>query len=395
MGLTNETFLRHMWRSFQEISLLVVLYFEPEIISFIDKEHSLIYCSTFLIDINTMTTPCGLTRGELAEFKWLDNGMCNAVFKNNNGELQTGCGEPYRSHPPSAQGKEHNLLLLLLLFLCLYICFNLVTTQFTNLILNPSLQHATRASMPGPTLSDGFPPFRADTRSSGPVPREEQHASCQLREPNFFVADVPQNISNMRNWTWLNYCIEVDGKLYKPYQSGRDIMHYVRTYIGSILDALNIGLYLCSGIGIKSIRSDFCALLMDDHSVGVIEIKLPGKGILRQPTVVGELYDHMLSVSRFYGTDPVIGILTTGEEWMICWFPEDDQHFGEPFQLHVRKQRQRSTHSPPGGPPSQQRGVAHNVNEEKEEDTAEEKEDGGYLMNAPDRILSCTGIIKT
>jgi hypothetical protein len=52
-----------------------------------------------------MTTPCGLTKEELREFKWVGEGMCNAVFRNNNGDLQTGCGEPYASHPSSAQGK--------------------------------------------------------------------------------------------------------------------------------------------------------------------------------------------------------------------------------------------------------------------------------------------------
>ena len=54
-----------------------------------------------------MNTPCGLTQEKLDAHNWLDNdtGMCNAPFKNVNGETQRGCGELYASHPSSAQGK--------------------------------------------------------------------------------------------------------------------------------------------------------------------------------------------------------------------------------------------------------------------------------------------------
>lgn len=214
------------------------------------------------------------------------------------------------------------------------------------------------------------------------------------------MADLPQNVGNKHNSAWVD-CIQEDGKLYKSYQSEEDIVHCVRNYIGSILDALKIGLHLGGEIGIKHIRPDLCALLVDNHLVGVIEVKLPGVRILEQPTVVGELYDQMLLVSRFYGTGPVIGILTSGEDWMICWFPDDNQHFGESFQLEeeeqllctpVRKARERPRNSPPGGTPSQQQVAAHHVIEEKEEDTVMEPEDV-YSTDAPDRLLACSGII--
>ena len=54
-----------------------------------------------------MNTPCGLTQEKLDAHNWLDNdtGMCNAPFKNVNGETQRGCGELYASRPSSAQGK--------------------------------------------------------------------------------------------------------------------------------------------------------------------------------------------------------------------------------------------------------------------------------------------------
>ena len=54
-----------------------------------------------------MTTPCGLTKEELREFKWVgeETGMCNAPFEDETGVAKRGCGRMYASHPSSAQGK--------------------------------------------------------------------------------------------------------------------------------------------------------------------------------------------------------------------------------------------------------------------------------------------------
>ena len=57
--------------------------------------------------------------------------------------------------------------------------------------------------------------------------------------------------------------------------------------------------------------------------MGVVEVKKPGYNVLLQPTVQGELMDQMLLVEGFYGMGPVIGILTTAEEWLVSWFPVD------------------------------------------------------------------------
>ena len=81
-----------------------------------------------------MNTPCGLTKEELREFNWVDGetGMCNAPFKNVNGETQRGCGELYASHPSSAQGIEQFFLPILfnhiIIKLFLYICMSRLIT---------------------------------------------------------------------------------------------------------------------------------------------------------------------------------------------------------------------------------------------------------------------------
>ena len=114
-----------------------------------------------------------------------------------------------------------------------------------------------------------------------------------------------------------------------------------------------------------------CVLLLGMYLVGVVEVKRPGNNVLLEPTVLGELLDQMLLVEGFYGMGPVIGILTTAEEWIISWFPVDSEalvHIDPPeasfttsMNLSYSTSIHTKGHSPPGGTPSQQLGAIHSV----------------------------------
>lgn len=104
-------------------------------------------------------------------------------------------------------------------------------------------------------------------------------------------------------------------------QHKQDIVFCVRNYLTSNTLTLNIRM---RGIGIKHIRPDICALLIDNHIVGEVEVKLPGQGILEYETVVGEFYDQMMLARGFYWTSRLCGILTSGRVWRVFWFPEED-----------------------------------------------------------------------
>jgi hypothetical protein len=60
----------------------------------------------------------------------------------------------------------------------------------------------------------------------------------------------------------------------------------------------------------------------------VIEVKRPGmfegKSIIENKIVLGQLYDYMLRLRSFHGLQNVFGIVTTYNEWRICWLPEAD-----------------------------------------------------------------------
>jgi hypothetical protein len=169
-----------------------------------------------------------------------------------------------------------------------------------------------------------------------------------------------------------NSRIPQSGEIMLSVHSEQDVVHYVRNYLECIISALGLNLMIGGGIGIKHIRPDLYALRVDNYIVGVVEVKLPGDGgVLVRPTVVGELYDQMMLVRGFFGTGPVCGILTTGREWKVFWFPQ------EGFCQRDSSEEGLTTPvkpllSPVGGTPSQQRGVAHRI--ELEDENVGEKE---------------------
>ena len=198
------------------------------------------------------------------------------------------------------------------------------------------------------------------------VPSENEHAKCDRQVEAFpCVTSVAENILNASNSIW-RFAREdqPDGDKYFFYASEDDIVFVVRTFLMDILLALKLRLDFSAEVAIKQIRPDLCVLLMDMYLVGVVEVKKPGCNVLDQPTVLGELLDQMLLVEGFYGIGPVIGILTTADEWMMSWFPVDTKTLGG--DIDDRLEASCSTplkptsatmdYSPPGGTPSQKCG---------------------------------------
>jgi hypothetical protein len=65
-------------------------------------------------------------------------------------------------------------------------------------------------------------------------------------------------------------------------------------------------------MGIFGIRPDILILTKNSLLIGVVEVKKPGKNILINKNVMGELFDQMKLLQLFYGMGPVLGILATG-----------------------------------------------------------------------------------
>jgi len=66
---------------------------------------------------------------------------------------------------------------------------------------------------------------------------------------------------------------------------------------------------------------DIYAITLLGKPVGVVEVKKPQQGVLDHPNVLGQLLDYLLQLRYFHGLLWSFGILTTYEEWRICWLP--------------------------------------------------------------------------
>jgi hypothetical protein len=58
--------------------------------------------------------------------------------------------------------------------------------------------------------------------------------------------------------------------------------------------------------------------------IGVIEIKKPDAKIMRNRLIYGQIFDYMMMLRAFHGLTFVFGIVTTYEQWRICWLEDTD-----------------------------------------------------------------------
>eukprot|EP01039_Chlorochromonas_danica_P011404 gene11404-12745_t len=262
----------------------------------------------------------------------------------------------------------------------------------------------------GETLADGIPKLIQNmTLSSPSVPKEQEHASCQRLVAEFpFVTELTDSILCATNTVWTRARpMTAGGSKFLLYGSENDVVHYVRMFFEDILKPLNIDLVFSAEVTIKQVRPDLCVLLKGMYLVGVVEIKKPGKNVLLEPTVLGELLDQMLLVEGFYGMGPVVGILTTAEEWIMSWFPsdstvlasheveqQDDEatQFRTPLKSASYKGSEANSYSPPDGTPSQNLVTVHSI--ELAGDIPLGQIDNAELSQEMERVLCTTDVMN-
>ena len=262
----------------------------------------------------------------------------------------------------------------------------------------------------GAKLGDGLPELVQNLTLSPPsVPAEKEHASCDriVRDLPFAAAESV-NISGGVNTVWRTAHTRSNGTRFLHYSSEAQIVYFVTRFMEDILFALDLPLEINPEVTIKQIRPDLCVLLHRMYLVGVVEVKKPGKDVLLQRTVLGELLDQMLLVEGFYGMGPVIGILTTGDEWVVSWFPADQQvleecteskseaSFSTPVKPTSRDgpEPQAKGHSPPGGTPTQRAGSVHKIENVSDIPSSISYEDNSELDQQMERLLCTTEVVS-
>eukprot|EP01035_Chromulina_nebulosa_P023684 gene23684-30716_t len=229
----------------------------------------------------------------------------------------------------------------------------------------PGRRHTWARKVNQKVLADGIPLMEQMFSVSGAsIPPEFQHAS----------------LKNYRSSLWDQIIV---GQRHLHYTTEADVVSFVKTFLRDIANAMGIPLEMASDFGIKHVAPDICVLSVGSRLVGVIEIKKHQKNVLQIPTVLGELFDQMILIEGFYMSGPVIGILTTLEDWLFCWFPADTAHFSselEPYTAtstfltpQIASASAGDSTSPPRDTPSRKKHWSHGVElpEDDHEDPAE------------------------
>eukprot|EP01036_Dinobryon_divergens_P026414 gene26414-35062_t len=255
----------------------------------------------------------------------------------------------------------------------------------------------------GKCIVDGLPPLKKlfTTSQGSTIPAEVDHASCErLVRTDFYLYEVPETVKQHPSRIW------GEGEDEIKYSTESDLVSFVRIFLRDIISAMCLGLNLFSDLSIKHLAPDICVMTSGERLVGVIEVKKCGtNNILIQPTVLGELFDQMLLVEGLYFSGPVIGILTTFEEWMLAWFVADDKHFTcetnsgtaavkvTVFATPTTKPTDSAQDSSPPG--SQLSAESHFIGEEVEDEDEEEILAGELQLLCGDRTLTTTRVFNS
>jgi hypothetical protein len=55
------------------------------------------------------------------------------------------------------------------------------------------------------------------------------------------------------------------------------------------------------------------------------QVKKAGEIAMTNEFIAGELFDHMMHLRSLFGVRQVFGgILTSNDEWRVCWLPDDE-----------------------------------------------------------------------
>ena len=80
------------------------------------------------------------------------------------------------------------------------------------------------------------------------------------------------------------------------------------------------------GFGMKALSRNVIVLMFKERVVGIVAVHEPGQRIDMNEEMEF-LFNHLLYEEGFHQTGPVIGIITTLEEWQLCWLPAHTEYF--------------------------------------------------------------------
>lgn len=147
-----------------------------------------------------------------------------------------------------------------------------------------------------------MPPISAQRSGGSRAPSSvpEKHQKATLAERKFGLLNVPPLCFDSFVWTHFR----LKKKKAWPWSSEDSIKEYVKYVISDACTAAGISDFVeyVAELGIFGVRPDLWIIVQENGiPVGVVEIKTPEEGILKNENVLGQLYDCLLRLKSFYG----------------------------------------------------------------------------------------------
>jgi hypothetical protein len=179
-------------------------------------------------------------------------------------------------------------------------------------------------------FTHGLPPMgRRDAAtkftSNPSVPPDDKHAKAKLITGKFAslsdIQSLPCPITNM--WSRVTTAGHLGG-----YSNEAGVNKYVEIVLEDVLEAMGIRgqVKIRAEVEVMSVRPDFMLIHMNGHPIGAIEGKQPGKIAMTNVNILGEVYDQLMHLHSIFGVDNPFAILTSYEEWRICWLNTDSSN---------------------------------------------------------------------
>eukprot|EP01118_Nematostelium_gracile_P018556 TRINITY_DN8271_c0_g1_i1.p1 TRINITY_DN8271_c0_g1~~TRINITY_DN8271_c0_g1_i1.p1 ORF type:complete len:516 (-),score=92.47 TRINITY_DN8271_c0_g1_i1:98-1570(-) len=185
------------------------------------------------------------------------------------------------------------------------------------------LKRVTSEEQPATFFTSGLPSLASIGGSTHKSSTNSNVANATFKEKPFGIIDpefIPLPDASLI-WIKQSYYRSA-----LPVSAEATIEGYVVLVLEELLKNLGLleNLTVSQQIGIFRAKPDIWIVFKNGIPIGVVEVKKPAVGVMSHPKVLGQILLYMTQLKSFYGIQDIFGIVTTYEEWRICWLPECD-----------------------------------------------------------------------
>lgn len=166
-----------------------------------------------------------------------------------------------------------------------------------------------------PFFTPGF------TASSPHIHKNLDDIECQWRPLG--LLPVQPHIKNP--FSGSSFLTEVSRGRKATYDCEGDVERFVRLYLSDLVEGLGLDdVSVEQALEVLRFRPDIWILTKNQLPFLIVEVKKHADGILSDPSIVSHLGGYLNLARHYFGLAHVFGVLTTMNQFRICWLPDCD-----------------------------------------------------------------------